>query len=315
VGHIGGEAQNVAVQGNYAYVGVFAHEDNYGNYVGGGLRVIDVTNPVAPVEVISSECPSNFVCFEWYYHSISNGKLAMSGRAAYLPAKGRITPNESSYGILVVSLENPTRPQYGAFLEIGPAPYSNYQVYSLSTFSSKLYAKSGVFLDIYDISNPPFPQRLGHAIIVGDGHIRAYGNYAYWGWGTLVIFDVSNPASPRQVGSCSVRGPVRDIYVVGSYAYIAWGGGLSVLDVSNPTAPREVGVYTPTGWPSVVSVTVAGNYAYVATGGLRIVDVSNPANPREVGSYETPGSAQDIYIAGGYVYVAAGDGLFIFKMR
>jgi len=101
VGHIGGEAQNVAVQGNYAYVGVFAHSDNYGNYVGGGVRVIDVTNPVAPVEVISSECPSNFVCFEWYYE-----KLAMSGRAAYLSARGRITPNESSYGILVVSLEN-----------------------------------------------------------------------------------------------------------------------------------------------------------------------------------------------------------------
>lgn len=54
------------------------------------------------------------------------------------------------------------------------------------------------------------------------------------------------------------------------------------------------------------SVTVRGNYAYLAAGeaGLRIIDVSDPAAPSQVGRQDTPGEAINVDVAGSYAYLA-----------
>jgi len=80
VGQIGGPTQGVAVQGNYAYVGV-------------GLRlvVLDISNPAALREVgLTAPFP----------HFVSD--VAVSGTRAYVAAGGS--------GLRVVDISNPARP-------------------------------------------------------------------------------------------------------------------------------------------------------------------------------------------------------------
>jgi hypothetical protein len=108
-----------------------------------------------------------------------------------------------------------------------------------------------------------------------------------------------------------------DVYVSGSYAYIA-AEGLRIIDISNPQSPNEVGYFDTPGYAR--DVHVSGSYAYVAAGGkeglriidiriidIRIIDISNPQSPNEVGYFDTPGYARDVHVSGSYAYVAAGD--------
>ena len=139
------------------------------------------------------------------------------------------------------------------------------------------------------------------------------GNYAYIGEGPrLTILDISSPVSPTVVGKTPPWPDfVQDIYVSGSYAYIAADrAGLRVVDVSDPAAPAEAGLYDAP--YHVNGVAVAGGYAYVADWprGLRVVDVTNPAAPVEVGVCGTPGGGKDVAVVGDYAYIAdSGGGL------
>jgi len=75
------------------------------------------------------------------------------------------------------------------------------------------------------------------------------------------------------------------------------------VNVSNPENPYEVGYCDP-GGGIAKSVSVSGDYAYVADGSVYILNVSDPENPFEVGHYYTPGYAWGVTVSGDYTYVA-----------
>ena len=90
------------------------------------------------------------------------------------------------------------------------------------------------------------------------------------------------------------EGTARDVYISGSYAYIADDyAGLEIIDISDLTNPIIVSQIHD-GWDAY-GVTVRGSYAYVADygGGLEIIDISDPYNPVEIGQFDD----------GGYAYV------------
>ncbi len=129
------------------------------------------------------------------------------------------------------------------------------------------------------------------------------GQYAYIGAGPrLLVLDVSDPASPTLFGQSEILSYlVRDVAVVGGYAYVAdgSGGGLQIIHVADPAHPTQIGSYDTPG--TARRLAVAGGYAYVAdgsAGGLRIIDISDPANPVWLGDYDTPMSAEDVAAAG-----------------
>jgi hypothetical protein len=72
------------------------------------------------------------------------------------------------------------------------------------------------------------------------------------------------------------------------------------------------GVFAPTlvgSWDHLTyaySLTIVGNYAYVADGrsGLQIIDISNPLTPTLKGNYDTSGFAYDVQVVGNSAYVA-----------
>jgi hypothetical protein len=112
-----------------------------------------------------------------------------------------------------------------------------------------------------------------------------------------------------EVGRFDEGGNVFEVFVSGSYAYVAdIYKGLKIFDISDPTSPVEVGECYDGG--KTYGVYVSGSYAYMAShdDGLEIIDISDPTLPVEVGQFYDGGSARRIIVSGDYVYVADNEG-------
>lgn len=137
---------------------------------------------------------------------------------------------------------------------------------------------------------------------------KSYAYFTYFNSG-LKIVDVSDLSNPELVGEFITPGKNRNIFVSGSFAYIANEKGLYIVDVGDPQYPREVSHCFLPHCPG--GVVVSGSYAYVAVrdSGLRVVDVSNPSNPYVIGvlNYAVPGWGWDcgLDISGHYCYLTA----------
>ena len=282
VGQIGTLGDGVAVMGSYAYVAAG----------GGGLQIVDVTNPVAP---------SNL------------GHVDISGIAVRVAVTGSFAYVAAVTGLEIVDVSNPAMPRkLGNFRIPGQAGGAdNVTVGGSYAYLSDL--DSGVW--IVDVTNPAAPSNLGHVDIPNADGVAVAGSYLYVTDGAgLQVVDVTNPAAPRKLGRVDSRGSAQRIAVVGSYAYVADGVGLQVVDVTNPAAPRKLGRIDSRG--SAHGVAVVGSYAYVGEGtGLQVVDVTNPATPRKLGRVDSPGDGQDVAVTGNYAYMAASDaGLLVFRL-
>jgi len=180
--------------------------------------------------------------------------------------------------------------------------------------------KGGSIFRIIDLSTPSRPSEIGSCRTHGWAwSVTVVDKYAYIADGHgLCVVDVSKPSTPSEVGfyqtPTGYGNGVIDVAVVDNYAYIADmfpSFGLWVVDISIPSAPSEIGSYQTSGEAS--SVTVVGNYAYMADGysGLCIVDVSTPSAPSEIGVYQTLGFAHDVTIVDNYAYIVEDKGLHI----
>lgn len=234
---------------------------------GSGLHVVDVSDPVAPVETGLYDTPgvAQGVAVHSYGASRRTEQQApLRDSMAGGPGDLYAYVADGDAGLRVVDVSDPAAPA-----EVGS------------------YDTPGKAWDVVVASGPG-----GTLAYVVDLDFSGVNN-------GLRIIDVSDPAAPTQVGSYSAGGGcwTWGVAVVGNYAYIAnFGCGLRIVDVSDPTAPAEAGVWygaDPT------SVTVAGKYAYVGAVsgyGLRVLNVSDPVAPTEVGFYSALGEAGDVVV-------------------
>lgn len=318
VGQTGGPTRAIAVQGNYAYLGV-------------GLRlvVLDVSDPAQPHEVgVSAPLP----------HYVEH--VAISGTLAYVAAGGG--------GLQVVSVADPAHPAlvggldtlgyaedvavsgHVAYLADGPyglraldvsdpahpaeigSAYTMRYAYAVAVSGHLAYlAAGGAGLAVADVSDPAHPIELGALDTPGYAYgITVSGDTAYvaGGWAGLRIVSVVDPGAPVEVGSCATPGWAFGVTVSGTLAYVAGAfAGLQIVDVSNPAQPMTLGG-SPVADGHAGEVAVRGTAAYVADDnlGLRVLDVSDPLNPSALGSYSPPAFAYGVDVAGTYAYVAAG---------
>jgi hypothetical protein len=208
------------------------------------------------------------------------------------------------------------------------------------------------YFRLVDVSNPSNPAELGFCEVSSNAwSVALQDTFAFIGCEYLyfVVVSIAEPHSPQQVADLYMNfGPLTDVCVAGSRAYVTNSHWLSVINISDPAHPFEAG---RTGLIYPVAVDVAGSTAYVAgdsrlyvfdvtdpsnptqirylslpdTGlavhcmnsfvyvadnrnGLRIYDASDPHSPSLVGTYNTPGTARGVQACGRYVYVADGGG-------
>ena len=273
VGQIGGPVRAVAVQDNYAYVGV-------------GLRmvVIDVSNP-ADVREVGATAP-----FEWHVEDV-----AVSGTTAYVGAGGFL---------YILDISSPAHPTV-----LGVYETPGY-VEGVAISGRYAYLANGpAGLRILDVADPVHPVEVGSAYglnYVFDVVVKGQFVYLAAAGAGLLVVDISDPAHAREAGSLDTPGYAYGLAVSGNTAYIADGWeGLRVVDVSDPKQPSEVASYDTPGWAMDVVAEGARLYIADAFGGLRVVDASQRAKPTELGTYEIAnGDAQSLAASGGLVFVA-----------
>jgi hypothetical protein len=288
-----GWASGMVVSGSHAYVADRGVWDGT-SHTGGGLVVVDVSDPAHPQQVGGCETGGE----AW--------DVAVSGNYACVADSGvwEDATNHVGGGLVVLDISNSANPQRVGGCDTGGFAYG--------VAVSGHYAYVADFdagFQVIDISNPTKPQRVGSRAGCAKD-VAVSGNYAYVvGGDGLEVIDVTDPTNPKLFHSQWILGSER-VWISGGYAfvacYVAPGGSfvpsLSVIDIADPAGSKHVGSY-PTG-TGTWGVAVSGNYAYVADGdGLTVIDIS-PANPQRVGGCDTIGESWAVAVSGNYTYVA-----------
>ena len=290
----------VEVVGEIAYVALAAV---FPGRLGGvsppsGLRVVDVSNPAAPVEIGVFETRGSARDVEVVdglaYLEIATYTEVSFPRSLVIPSSLRI-----------LDVSSPETP-----IEIGALDSSagDVEIVGETAYVADFFRG----LQLIDVSDPANPASMGALDTPGyPGGVAVAGELAYFADGdSLRVIDLSNPARPAEMGALEptyATDVTLGVAVVGELAYLAEGeSGLRVVDVSDAAMPLELGALDTPGF--AVDLALAGELAYVADSdsGMRIVDVSNPAAPVEVGAFDTPGQANDVAVANGLAYVADG---------
>lgn len=150
--------------------------------------------------------------------------------------------------------------------------------------------------------------------------IQIVGDYAYVsvspgfldGDGGISIVNIADPLNPTIEGSTTSvtgQGGVRQLQVVGDYAYVPSLGDVSnlcVIDVTDKTNPVEVGcVVDSSALNQAFCVRVLGDYAYVGlrdTKTLTVVNIADPTNPTIVSSMSSNWYIDTLEIFDGEIY-------------
>ncbi len=270
-------AANLWIEGEIAYVADY----------GGGLHIVDISDPENPIAVGVWDS----LAYLW--------DVLVQGNYAYLA--------EEESGLLILDVSNPASP----FLVGSSGQSSGGRAVSVSGDRAYM-ADVDSNLQIFDVSDP-------YAVNLERTHELNVPAYDVWASGDLVfavtggrvgikVFDVSG-GTPDLIGELVTPNETKGIYLEGELGYLADGGwgGLQVADLSSPGSPRMIGSCATFGY--AYSCYVSGRYAYVAdgAGGLVVVDALNPQYPSRIAHIDTPGFARGVFVSGNCAYIADGN--------
>jgi len=307
-----GILQEIVIQENYAYLAL-----DYS-----GLAIIDITNPLAPVEVSRSFITrlqdlavqgdivsmigweSNPPTGMWVvkFVDISNPAnpfelskvsglgypqdIALEGNYAYLGVAGEYS------GMFTLDISDPAYPIQAGFY------YTNNELYELAVEDQRAYLVRETSLDIVDVSNPGNPISLGvFALELSEEKtLSIQENLAFVsGYTTLIALEISDPGAIEMLGTYTLPnsfGNIRDFTVNGTEVYMACDlEGLRVIDISGLPDMIEIGKLDEInlGWGSSMDIATTGNSAYLAsTDTLYSLDITDRSHPSVLGEYNLP---------------------------
>lgn len=263
-----------------------------------GLRIVDISDPGAPVELghLPVESPGR---------EIYNDVKIVDG-----PGGGRYVLMASDLaGAVVVDVTTPASPtivtRFGQSEFLGDLV----NVHTIFVDGGKAYlANSARGVEIYDLADPTAPVYLGrfeHPESDGEGYVhdlfvagdRLYANY--WDLG-MAIVDVSNPAAPAMIGSFRDYGERtshsswvtqigdRTIAVHGDEQ---WGAHVHIVDVTEGSVDfgNAIAEWETRPEVSVHNVMAMGDRAVLAhyQDGVRVLDLQDPTRPVGIAHFDT----------------------------
>ena len=256
---------------------------------GNQLKVVDVTDPLVPelVGVLDT-------------HAIND--VAVSGQYGYVLI--RVPGNPAHVDLAVVDLSVSSNPVLRGQVTV-PGWGKSVAVVGNRAFVAA--GSSG--LQVFSVSNPYGPYRLGGADTPGDAiAVTVSGGYAYVGeWNAVHAIEIANPSNPIRRGQVGVR--ATDLAVSGSNLCASSGLGLSTISLTNPAFPSLVAtIPSLTGQSSSVVGDLLFMAEWVNEGGpqprgiARVVDISNPASPHLVTEVRLPGGTASSAVSEGRVF-------------
>jgi hypothetical protein len=298
---VDGDVNAIAVHGHHAYVSVKGHYQNDGQLFYGGLKVIDVISPTAPVEVA-------------YLPMAPYGSrgLDIQGEVAYV--------SMIYNGLSVVDISDPHNPRvigsYQSPGEVDDVAISNGRMYNMTDYPYP--GASGLWIN--SLSDPLTPDWLGYFQVYDSRRLALEGNNAYvlssiYANNKFTCYvravDVSDPANPTGKGKYTLPSDegARSIALRSGFAYVAQPPRLTIIDARNSDVLTLASQVTAT--QGILEVAVRGDCAYLSDGGLRIFDVHDPAHPLEVGALPFADGSGRLAVWDRYAYLVGGKGLHI----
>ncbi len=185
---------------------------------------------------------------------------------------------------------------------------------------NRAYLANGTAVDIYDVSNPDFPVRLGRYDAMGAvNEVAAQGNIAAVAAGTngLLLLDVSDAANPELLGKLSTTYPAKLVRIKDNYVYFA-DRGLFVVDISDPANPNVVKEFTRIGFlpPDPIQLEISGNqlHTIASTNGYRIYDITDPAQTKQIYVNKDVSSLRALFVSDNKAHILGGQQWRIFDV-
>ena len=253
---------------------------------GGGVYVLDVTNPSNPIKV-SEKIHNLGNIWVMHYDYAEQRLYAAGGYPGTLEIWDVSVP------------ENAVK--LGQYI-------TNDHMRGIASSGTYVYlGNMAAGLRILDVTDPSIPVEIGFFNTPGTAHaveIIEQIVYVADGDSGLRIIDVSIPSNPVEINYKT--GSFARIAISDSLAFLTGGNALTIFDISDPIDPREIGfMYIPQALDAVANDSIV--YVAVYDYGLRIISVSDPANPYEIGGCILVGDTYHLANSGQYVYIANHD--------
>ena len=256
---IPGYANNVDVQGGYAYVAAGAT----------GLQVVNVSNPATPIIVAARDTAGNA------------NDVRIVGTFAYIA--------DGTNGLVIMNISNPLSPTIVGTVD---TPGDAVDVFVSGNFAYIADSNSG--LSIANVTNPAAPilvsttstGGLARGVAVRDNIAVVVSDTS----NTLRTFNVVNPSSPVALGSVNLTGSLKDVALSGTLAAVAaLTGGTHFVDLTNPATPTLRGTVPSVFGTGLVprDVEFGIGFAIVSEqifpNAAGFIDFNDPANPSRRG--------------------------------
>lgn len=261
----------VKIRGDFVYAAI-----------GSTFRIIDVSLPSNPTQIGNIGMPA------------ATEDVCLTGQTACLVLNdGRLQ---------IVDISNPAIPEILGSID---TPSYSFHVTMASNLVYLTDRDNGLY--IVDITNAAEPLLLGNIDTPGraDG-IYVENGFAYLADATsLHQIDCRNPVDPTFFQSYTAPVSLRDVDIMGEYAYVVdYGFELYALNISRPTIPLLASSCL---LPSLAySAFTTDGHVFVAdgNGGLQIINAEDPESLFIEGIYDTPGCAYDVSVQGSFSFIA-----------
>jgi len=284
-----------AISGNHAYAGTFWN----------GLRIIDVSNPLQPVEVGSCD----------------------SGTCEAVTVTGDHAIVLKGDGLNIWNVSDPGQPVFES--SFGPHIVHRNSLASSGTIvcagDMDVHSPSLLVVDITDPHAPTEISTIGTKGFLYRMAVSSTVGYLANAWSDLLTIDLSDLTEVVELGMSNEESSFGsfDVAIRGSYAYMACGsGGLMVFDVGNPAQPESIAAIDQN-TDFIGRITIAGDYAYVIDGysgspfWLRTFSLADPAAPVCVNTLHITNYASGFFgfaAANGYLYLGRGWGFYTYSL-
>jgi hypothetical protein len=271
--------------------GQYYHIDSYDRFVylggGGGVRIIDITNPKSPIQISQIQCGYAASMF------FKDGFLYVAHIDSF-----------SIYDISDISTP----------IFVGKGGLNTASITDIYVRDNYAFLAAWWAIAAFDVGDPTQPLLVDTLNTPGYAlNIEVSGNYAYVADAFCVTaVDITDPSAMSVASVISDSHTVDDIKIKGNYAFYTAGAdslGIKVADISNPHNIRQVAGAEIGGVGSMIDIN--GNYAFVTCTyqGIRAINITNALNPFLVASSTEYGRVMDVAAFGQYAFAGCNDSL------